>query len=95
MLIRFFMRNYWKDYYSYINGIVFVVDSADPESFSEAKAQLDDLLSVEEISKLPFLILGNKIDAPGAVSRDELKRCLGLHHITEVGLYAILVGLGS
>lgn len=44
---------------------------------------LKALLQMEELSKTPFLILGNKIDAPGAVSEEELRHLLGL--ITTTG----------
>jgi len=75
-------RRVWKDYFPAVDGIVFLVDTFDKERFEEAKAELDSLLSDEQISSAPVLILGNKIDKPGAASEEEIRYWFGLNGLT-------------
>ena len=64
---------------------MFLVYAKAPERLAESKRELDALLSMQDLEKTPFLILGNKIDHPDAVSEDELRHVLGLYQTTGKG----------
>ena len=42
-------------------------------------AILQALLTNEQVTNVPVLILGNKIDRPGAPSEEEVRSAFGLH----------------
>lgn len=71
-------RRLWQDYFTTVDGVVYLVDSVDRGRFPEAKKELDALLTSDELQDVPFLVLGNKIDMPSAASEEELKYALGL-----------------
>ncbi|KAG8446723.1 hypothetical protein GDO86_014255 [Hymenochirus boettgeri] len=72
------IRVLWKHYYTNSDGLVFVVDSADWERFPEAREELDAILDSEEMKGVPFVVMANKQDLPGARGPMELAEQLGL-----------------
>ncbi|OXU16874.1 hypothetical protein TSAR_011802 [Trichomalopsis sarcophagae] len=71
-------RRVWKDYFPAVDAIVFLVDASDRTRLPESRAELDALLTDEQLSACPVLVLGNKIDKPGAASEDELRNFFNL-----------------
>ncbi|KZV37502.1 ADP-ribosylation factor-like protein 8A-like [Dorcoceras hygrometricum] len=61
----------------------YVVDAADHENVSVSKSELHDLLSKPSLSGIPLLVLGNKIDKPQALSKQELTEQMDLKNITD------------
>jgi len=72
-------RRVWRDYFPAVDAIVFIIDAFDRERMRESKVELDSLLTDEQLANCPVLILGNKIDRPGATSEDEIRGYFGLH----------------
>ncbi len=76
-------RLIWQDYFSTVDGIVYMVDASDPSRFPESREELRQLLESAELATVPLAVLGNKIDIPNAASEDELRSAFGLQsHLT-------------
>lgn len=56
------LRRLWRHYYQESTGLVFVVDSADPTRFVEAKVELTSVVEDPLMTKIPVLVLANKQD---------------------------------
>ncbi|CAJ1343111.1 unnamed protein product [Effrenium voratum] len=67
-------RSVWHNYYPEVQGVMFVVDSADAARLEEAKKTLLEVVSHEQLQKVPLLCLANKQDKPEALSVQELSR---------------------
>jgi ADP-ribosylation factor-like protein 13B len=50
------IRDIWKNYFSLVHGIIYVVDSADETRMPEIKSNLQDVIQHERISKKPILV---------------------------------------
>ncbi|XP_044002651.1 GTP-binding protein SAR1a-like [Aphidius gifuensis] len=75
-------RKIWRDYFSLADAIVFLIDANDRSYFPESKIELEALLTNDDISSYPILILGNKIDRKGAASETEILEYFNIHHLT-------------
>ncbi|KAF2294731.1 hypothetical protein GH714_015781 [Hevea brasiliensis] len=69
-------RSMWERYCRAVSAIVYVVDAADPDNLSISKSELHDLLSKPSLIGIPLLVLGNKIDKPGALSKQALTEAI-------------------
>mmetsp|Transcript_14732 Transcript_14732/g.2130 ORF Transcript_14732/g.2130 Transcript_14732/m.2130 type:complete len:145 (+) Transcript_14732:43-477(+) len=67
------VRKTWKSYFPQVDGIIYLVDAADPGRFEESKKEFDSILATPELAKVPIVILGNKIDMKTAVSEEDLR----------------------
>ena len=77
------IRPQWKVIYKNVDGIIFVVDSADKSRFSEASKTLIDVVKAPQLAKLPVMVLAHKSDADGAASEEEVKNALKVNQIID------------
>ena len=66
----------WKQHNDHADAIVFVVDASDRAQLPEAREEMDKLAAV--INGKVLLILANKHDLPGAMSKDDVIQGLGI-----------------
>lgn len=54
------------------------MDSADHDTFEQARQELHDLLAKPSLARIPLLVLGNKNDLPDALSTNQIIEHLDL-----------------
>ena len=62
----------WRLYLDHCRAVVFVVDSSDGARLPEARAALKRLLSEEQLSGVPLMVLANKKDLDGTMTIREV-----------------------
>ena len=77
------IRPLWRHYYDNIEGIIFVVDSADRDRISEVRNELNKILDEELLKDAVLLVLANKQDMPDPMSAVEVQEKLGLSKLTK------------
>ncbi|VDP40997.1 unnamed protein product [Soboliphyme baturini] len=75
------IRPLWRHYYQNTEGLIFVVDSNDRERADEARKELVNMLSEDELRDAVLLIFANKQDLPNAMNPAELTDKLGLNQL--------------
>uniref|UniRef100_A0A7S4MKP9 ADP-ribosylation factor n=1 Tax=Vannella robusta TaxID=1487602 RepID=A0A7S4MKP9_9EUKA len=76
------IRPLWRHYYSGSDALIWVVDSADTERFSEAKEELHYALSEPELANVAILIFANKADLANPKDIAQLHKTLELPNIS-------------
>ena len=71
-------RKTWAEYCGTLDGIIFMVDAAEHDRLEESKTELQKLLEMPELSNVPFVVFGNKIDKKESLKEEELRGVLGL-----------------
>ncbi|MHA2363445.1 MAG: ADP-ribosylation factor family protein [Candidatus Hodarchaeales archaeon] len=78
----YFRSSLWKSYMENTNGVIFVVDAADPKRFPEAKMEIwNFIFNQRELDNVPVLVLANKQDLDEAVDSGTLVRSLELEKV--------------
>ncbi|CCI10531.1 unnamed protein product [Albugo candida] len=60
------LRTIWSKYYGDSHGIIFVIDAVTEHRFDEAKRTLSNMLTNEELIRVPVIVLANKNDCKDA-----------------------------
>lgn len=76
------LRPLWKSYTRRTDGLVFVVDAADPERLEEARLELHRVARSQDTQGVPILVLANKQDLPGAMTAIQVDKALSLRELS-------------
>ncbi|XP_004548856.1 ADP-ribosylation factor 4 [Maylandia zebra] len=77
------IRPLWRHYYVNTQGLIFVVDSNDPERIKEASEELHTLLQEDELKGVAVLVFANKQDLPRAMSVSDIIEALSLKGVSQ------------
>lgn len=75
------LREIWENYFDEAHAVFFVVDAADTERFSEARRELENLLSDSRLTGVPVMVAANKQDLEEACDPTEVATKLGISGI--------------
>ncbi|XP_065199471.1 ADP-ribosylation factor-related protein 1 [Planococcus citri] len=67
------LQSLWDKYYAESHAIIYIVDSNDRDRIPESKETFDKMISNENLSGVPLLVLANKQDIPHCMGVREVK----------------------
>ncbi|CAK6960849.1 ADP-ribosylation factor 4-like [Scomber scombrus] len=77
------IRPLWRHYYVNTQGLIFVVDSTDPERIKEAADELHKMLQDDELRDATLLVFANKQDLPRALPVSDITEALSLSGVSQ------------
>mmetsp|Transcript_436 Transcript_436/g.792 ORF Transcript_436/g.792 Transcript_436/m.792 type:complete len:203 (-) Transcript_436:84-692(-) len=89
------LRGIWDKYYPDASGVVWVIDSTNPDRFEESRHALEGVLQTPELHGAPLLVLANKHDLQGAAAEDDVRKLAlpanvsSAHHVRVVSASAL------
>lgn len=93
------LRQTWHMYFVNTDGVILVIDSADPDRLDVAREELQKLLNSEELSDAAILVFANKQDVKGAITvliePPRNLRCILLQLLTRFILHSGITSTGS
>lgn len=75
------LRPYWIHYYTGTRGIVYVVDSSDRARIPKAREEFAKVLGDEQLAETSILLIANKQDMPGALSKEEMEKAFEIQKL--------------
>ncbi|XP_004603234.1 ADP-ribosylation factor-like protein 14 [Sorex araneus] len=75
------MRRAWDCFCEGADGLLYVVDCADPQRLDASRRALESVLQSEHLRHVPLVLLANKQDVPGALGAEDITRRFRVHKL--------------
>lgn len=74
---------FWRHHFEGSQGVIFVIDLSDMDSFENAKQVLKELMNDLLLKDLPFLVIGNKTDLSQRFNKETVMSMLDIQREKE------------
>ncbi|KAK5170176.1 ADP-ribosylation factor, Arf Arf6 [Saxophila tyrrhenica] len=83
------IRPLWRHYFSGTQGLIFVVDSNDPDRLKEAREELKTIIENREMKDALLLVFANKQDLASALKPQQVSEELRLNEIAKNHIWKV------